>query len=108
MSFGDFRLLSRSSVAGLLDAGPGFPAKRRGRRAAKKRGHYCSVEKRDSRDDYHAMCDDPEDDLAALGQRRRAQPPLDHEIDRLDVPAILLAKSAERGGVARLGVSRAA
>src|SRR5579871_6973607 len=43
------------------------------------------------------MCDDPEDDLAALTPivprpQRRAQPPLDHRVDRLRLPPLAVLR----------------
>ena len=44
-------------------------------------------------DNHHVMCDGPQDDLAALAPipprtQRRAEPPLDHRVDRLHLPPL--------------------
>src|SRR6516165_6535702 len=53
----------------------------------------CSVENLSGSNDHHIMCDNPEDDLAALtpiGPRPQsgAQPALDHRVDRLRLPPL--------------------
>src|SRR5271165_7367643 len=56
------------------------------------RGRACSVENPYSHNHY-VMCNGPQDDLAALAPvlprpQRRAEPPLDHRVDRLRLPPL--------------------
>src|SRR5262249_61349500 len=64
-----------------------------GVRTLKQRVLTCSVENLSGSNDHHIMCNDPEDDFAALapiGPRPQcgAQAALDHRVDRLRLPPL--------------------
>src|SRR5205823_1445215 len=60
---------------------------------ADKTGQICSVENLSRSNDHYVMCDNPEDDLTTLAPvsprpQRRAEPALDHRVDRLRLPPL--------------------